>query len=197
MMKAKILTKQVENVDINIVDTLESAKATISTLRHLRNDEENLNNQISASLDFAERHDVNVIDKYQRHHRPRRPSRRVDERPETATRLSLNDFYRKEFIQVLDVQTQALSDNVKGACDILAPAITLLLPPFTTDPKEKDVASLVKMLPKSLQPHIEVLCVELTLFRNHCRENKLEIGTIAESARLAMEFESIFPLTCC
>ena len=51
------------------------------------------------------------------------------------------------------------------------------------------------MLPRSLQPNNDVLCAELTLFRNHCRENKLEIETIAEAARLAMKFENKFPLT--
>ena len=43
MMKTKILTKQLQAVDINVVDTLEAVKATIATLRHLRNDEDNLN----------------------------------------------------------------------------------------------------------------------------------------------------------
>ena len=33
------------------------------------------------------------------------------------------------------------------------------------------------------------------LFRNYCRENKLEIEAVTEAARLAMKFESIFPLT--
>ena len=119
----------------------------------------------------------------------------MDERPEMATNLNLEDFYRKEFIQVLDIQTQALTDNVEAACDIRVPAINLLLPPFDNDPKEEDVDSLVKMLPHSLQPENDVLCAELTLFRNHCRENKLEIEKIAEAAHLAMKFESIFPLT--
>ena len=40
-----------------------------------------------------------------------------------------------------------------------------------------------------------VLCVELTLFQHHCQKNRAEIETIAEAARLAMEFGSIFPLT--
>jgi hypothetical protein len=113
--------------------------------------------------------------------------------------LTLEDFYRKEFVQALDVQTQALTqltDNVEATCDILAPAINLL-PSLTldNDHKEEDVDSLVKMLPRSLQPNNDVLCAELTLFRNHCRENKLEIETIAEAAGLAMKFESKFPLT--
>ena len=118
----------------------------------------------------------------------------MEERPETAKNLTLEDFYRKEFVQALDVQTQARTDNVEATCDILAPVINLL-PSLDNDHKEEDFVSLVKMLPRSLQPNNDVLCAELTLFRNHCRENKLEIETIAEAARLAMKFESKFPLT--
>jgi hypothetical protein len=50
MMKTKILTKEVQSVDINIVDTLEAAQATIATLGHLRDDETNFDNQISCYL---------------------------------------------------------------------------------------------------------------------------------------------------
>jgi hypothetical protein len=50
------------------------------------------------------------------------------------------------------------------------------------------------MLPRSLQPDNDVLCAEPTLFESF-QENKLEIETIAEAARLAMKFENIFPLT--
>ena len=46
-----------------------------------------------------------------------------------------------------------------------------------------------------MQPDIEVLCVELTLLQHHCQKNRAEIETIAEAARLAMEFGRIFPLT--
>ena len=46
-----------------------------------------------------------------------------------------------------------------------------------------------------MQPDIEVICVELTLFQHHCQKNRAEIETIAEAARLAMKFGRIFPLT--
>ena len=46
-----------------------------------------------------------------------------------------------------------------------------------------------------MQPNIEVLCVELTLFQHHCQKNRAEIETIAESTRLAIEFGRIFSLT--
>jgi RNAse (barnase) inhibitor barstar len=88
----------------------------------------------------------------------------MDERPESAQNLTLEDFYRKEFIQVLDVQTQALTDNIEATWDILAPEINPPLPSLDNDPKEEDVDSLVKMLPRSLQPNNDVLCAEMTLF---------------------------------
>ena len=140
MIKTKILTKQVQSVNINIVDTLESAKPT-STLHYLRDDKQNVNNLITAAVKLFERHGVDANDEYRRHHRHGRPTRRVDERPETAKNLIRKDLYRKEFIQVLDVQTKVLTGNVEMACDILAPAINILLPPFDNDPKEEDVDS--------------------------------------------------------
>ena len=129
------MTKQLQIVDINIVDTLEAVKATIATLRHLRNDEDNLNKQIDAAIIFAGRLGIDAVEEYQRHHRPRRQPRRIDEQPETVARLDLNEYYRKEFIQILDYQINALSDNVKVALDIIAPCISLLLPPYKEDPK--------------------------------------------------------------
>ena len=51
------------------------------------------------------------------------------------------------------------------------------------------------MLPESLQPDEDVLHVELTTFRDHCRGNKPDINTIAEAARYAKELQTIFPLT--
>jgi hypothetical protein len=79
--------------------------------------------------------------------------------------LDLNKYYRKEFIQILDHQISALSDNVKVAFNIIALCISLLLPPYKEDPKQEDIESLTELLPLSLQPDTEVLNVELTMFR--------------------------------
>jgi hypothetical protein len=95
MMKTKILTKEVQSVDINIVDTLEAAQATIVTLRHLRDDETNFDNQIEAAVIFSAQYEIDVEDEYQRNHRPRRRPRRFDKRPETTANLTFTSFYRK------------------------------------------------------------------------------------------------------
>ena len=38
MVKTKILTQEIQSVQINIIDTLEAAQATIATLQHMRDD---------------------------------------------------------------------------------------------------------------------------------------------------------------
>jgi hypothetical protein len=111
-------------------------------LRHLRNDDENLNKQIDESIIFSHRIGIDAIEEYQQHHRPRRQPRRIDEQPETEARLDLNEYYRKEFIQILDHQITALSDNVKVAFDIISSCISLLLPLYKEDPKREDIESL-------------------------------------------------------
>ena len=197
--KAKNLLQRVRSFEfivmVMFVDTLEAVQATIATLCYLRDDKNDLDNQTDAAVDFSERYGIDAIGEYQRHHRSRRPPRRVDERPETATNLDLKDFDRKEFIQILDVQICTLSDNVKIACGILAPVIGVLLPPYDKDLKPGELASFVKMLSESLQPGEGVLNVELSTFRHHCQANKPDVKTIGEAARCAKELHCVFPLT--
>ena len=107
MMKAKNLTKEVQSVDINIVDTLEAAQATIATLHHQCNDETNLDNQIDAAVVFSAQYEINAEDKYQQN-RPQRMPRRLNERSETTANLTFKNFYRKEFIQILATQIHNL-----------------------------------------------------------------------------------------
>ena len=115
---------------------------------------------------------------------------RLGERPDTTADLSLQDYYRKEFNCY--VLTNAFTDNVESACHILSSLIRLPLRLISSDPKLEEVGSLALMLPNSMQPDIEVLCVELTLFQHHSQKNRTKIKTIAEAA---LEFGRVVPLT--
>ncbi len=44
MGKTKCLTKEVQSIEMNVIDTIESLKATITTLEHIRNNSDNLDN---------------------------------------------------------------------------------------------------------------------------------------------------------
>jgi hypothetical protein len=58
MGKTKCLTTEVQGIDMNIIDTIESFKATITTLEHIRNDSEGLGNQIQSTKSVAEQHGI-------------------------------------------------------------------------------------------------------------------------------------------
>ena len=115
MSKTKILTQQVQAIELNIADTLE----------------ENLNIQIEAAVTFSAQHGVNAESEFAKHHRKRVAPRRIDDSPENAVHFGLQTFYRKEFLHLLDAQILLLEGNVKVSFKIIKPAVSLLKPPYT------------------------------------------------------------------
>ena len=88
--------------------------------------------------------------------------------------------------------------NNKGSevcvCVIIAPCISLLLPPYKEDPKREGMVSLTELFPLALQSDVDVLNVELTMFRQHCYDNMLDIKTVEDAAHCVKERQNIFPL---
>ena len=68
MGKTKCLTKEVQSIEMNVIDTIESLKATITTLEHIRNKSDDLDNQIQAAKTVAEQHGIDPDAEYNRHH---------------------------------------------------------------------------------------------------------------------------------
>ncbi|CAB3997317.1 Hypothetical predicted protein [Paramuricea clavata] len=93
MGKTKCFTTEVQGIDMNIIDAIESFKATITTLEHIRNDSEGLENQIQPTKSVAEQHGIDPDDEYNRHHRQRKKPRGIDDHPETAANLCLVEHY--------------------------------------------------------------------------------------------------------
>ena len=71
MGKTKCLTKQVQDIDMNIIDTIEILNATITTLEHIHNDSDGLDNQILAAKTVAEQNGIDPDYEFSRHHRVR------------------------------------------------------------------------------------------------------------------------------
>ena len=83
MSKTRMLTKQVQAIELNIAD----AHAL----------EENLNLQIEAAVTvaFSAQYGVNAESEFAKHHRKRVAPRRIDDTPENAVHFGLQTFYRK------------------------------------------------------------------------------------------------------
>ena len=195
MSKTKILTKQVQAVDLNIVDALEALDATINTLKYLRMKEDDVNLQIDAAIAFSAQHGIDAQSEFAKHHRKRIAPRRIDDAPENAIHPELATFYRKEFLQVLDAQISLLDDNLKVAFKIIEPAVSLLKPPYESEMVASDVASLTQLFPTSFKPDESSLEVELNVFRNNCSLSKPDITSIPDAFNYCLKYKNIFPLT--
>ena len=69
---------------------------------------------------FSAQDGVNAESEFAKHHRKRVAPRRIDDTPENAVHFgSVQTFYRKEFLQVLDAQILLLEDNLKVAFKIM------------------------------------------------------------------------------
>ena len=172
MSKTKILTKQIQAIDLNIFQALEALEVTINTLKYIRVNENDINNQIDVAIAFGAERGIDAPSEFAKHHRLRMAPRRIDDTPETAIHLDLTTFYRKEFLQVLDAQISLLNDNLRVAFKSMEPTISLLKPPYESEIVARDISSLAQLFPTSLKPDEGSLQVELDVFRNHVSNSK-------------------------
>ena len=101
MRKTKILTVQIQNPELNILDGLVLIDHTVTSLERIRSTESELNDQIDASVKFAETLGSNPADEFAKKS-SRRISRRLDDNNKTSAVISLHASYQKCMIEVLD-----------------------------------------------------------------------------------------------
>ena len=109
--KTKSLVVQLQSVELNILVATGLVHGTLSILQKLCDDDKMIDNQIEASIIFARNIEINAEADFNRHHRPRKAPRRVDEQAETATVFSLRAYCRNQFREVLDVLTSRMIHN--------------------------------------------------------------------------------------
>lgn len=73
---------------------------------------EEIANQIQASIDVLSGYDVDSSGEFAKLHRPRSRPRRLDDNPESASEISMINFYDREFKEVLDILIAHYKDNI-------------------------------------------------------------------------------------
>ena len=118
MTKTKILTKQLQEEELNIVEALTIIDATVENLKFMRNDEKGLNAEIESMVAFGSKVEIDALAEYIRHHRTRRPPASIDDNPDQTAEISFQEFYRKEMRLVLDSLIVEYADNIKTATSL-------------------------------------------------------------------------------
>ena len=106
--KTKILTKQLQEGELNIVDALTIIDATV---------ENGLNAEIEPMGAFGSKVAMDALAECKRDHRTRRPPTRIDGNPDQTAEISFEEFYRKEMCLVLDSLIVKYADNIKVCVD--------------------------------------------------------------------------------
>ncbi len=109
--------------------------------------------------------------------------------------FNVNEFYRKEFIQILDTQLSSLTDNVTVPLEMLLPLANSLQPWLNQIFDKSDCQLAINMLPVGLQSEASALEAEVTVFGNYCYQNKAGITTTEKPVIYTHQFRSLFPLT--
>ena len=122
MMKTKILTKQLQEKGLNIVDALTIIDATV---------ENGLNAEIECMGAFGSKVEMDALAEYTRHYRTGRPPTRIDDNPDQTAKISFQEFYRKEMCLVLDSLIVEYADNIKVCVDQIRPLGESLQLPLT------------------------------------------------------------------
>jgi len=192
MLKTKRLSEELQNDELNIVDALSLTKSTVQSLQRMQEKDEEIDAQIRAACQFAEKLEIDPERDYQKLHRVRRPPRRVDDHPETTASISLHQFYRKEYKCVIDTLVVQFKDKMQPTLDVIAPFDRVLGIPFKLSAIE-DVERLAEMCTDDL--NVDVLAAELELFKGIIDESTEILGNVSDAAQLAHRHRRILPLT--
>lgn len=114
MYKTKILTDFLQGQSVDISAAVIAINSTLDLLRRLRQAESEIDDEISASLAVARTFSIDPEADFSRIHRMRRPSARLDDRPNT-TAIELRNiqcFYRSQFYMFLDTLITSLETKL-------------------------------------------------------------------------------------
>ena len=155
--KTKSLVVQLQTVELNILDATGLVEATLSIMEKIRADDKMMDDQVESSIIFARSLGIDPENDFNRHHRPRRAPRRLDEQAETAAVVSLRHFYRKQFREVLDTLISRMDEHLAQCKKSLLPLLKCLKPPIDAT----CIHSAVSLFPPSQTPNPSALEAEL------------------------------------
>ena len=196
MLKTMFLSDALQREELNIIEALEMTKATITSLERINEDEMAMTSQITAATEYSKKLDIDAEADFAKHHRPRRPPKRLDENAETTAVLDLYQFFRKEFKCVLDVLVTQLREKMQPTLDVIAPLSRILQCPLH-EALPADIKTVAEMMPGNVDS--EVLAAELEVFANilsnsqEPSEDKLTNG--GRVIQFAHDQRAILPLT--
>ena len=146
MLKAKMLSDYLQGETIDTAGALVALSTTNDVLKRMPADDNEINNEIEAAVLVARNLGMEPDADFRRLHRLRRPSRRLDDNPATATSM-LRDltYLRYEFFKLIDFLVPTLGQKYQSLANVFHPFLKVI---DTKAPGNmEDIKTLVASLP--------------------------------------------------
>ena len=192
--KTKQMTELLQAEDLNIIDAIVIIKSTIEGLCRINKDEDGMNAEIQAGIQFTSRVGGNANEEFKRKHRLRRKPRWLDESHESEHSFDICTFYRKEFKAVLDLQIVEFGENLSLCLQVVKPLAAVLQPPLKS-PSLEDVHQLVKLFADKMSMDSFAFISEMENFLRYSEMTRKNFKSLAEAAIFSEEMKGTFPLT--
>ena len=196
MYKTKRMTEVLQSEDLNVIDAITILELTVKSLTNVNNDIDAMNAEIQAAVSFAQKVGIDAANDFRRHHRQRRPPRRIDDNPNTTACLNMESFYRKEFKSVLDTQISTFTEVFENCAATIKPLLSALQ--VEADKEATSIQTfeaLAKFHPEKDRPDPDALMSEVETFKLHLATINEVVKDISGAAKIAEEQKSVFPLT--
>jgi hypothetical protein len=145
--------------------------STDGVMKRMRADDNEINDEIEASIIVARNLGTEPLANFSRLHRLRRPSRRLDDNPSTATPV-LNDitaFYTCEFFKFIDSLISTLGEKSQSLTNVFQQFLKVIDP--DTPGSLEDARALVAALPSVFsQDTFATLHSEFKVFFEHLHQ---------------------------
>ncbi|CAB4036231.1 zinc finger MYM-type 1-like [Paramuricea clavata] len=194
MYKTKSLADYLQGETVDIASALIAMESTHDCLRRIRMADKEIDDQILAAIEVARNLGVDPIADFSRLHRVRRPSRRLDDQPETtAVELTnVSTFYRAEFFKFMDQMCTTLMEKQIGLKDTFNPFLKVLHPETI-----QNVQELVGAFPSAFsQESSSALHSELSIFFEYAlkEHRRMEKERQSQAAPAVLKNERSFSL---
>lgn len=189
MYKLKNLTEKLEAEELNIIDATILIDSAIQSLESINCDSDGTDQLIGSAIAFAKTFDVDAVADFNRHHRKRMPSKRLDSHCSTQADFTLHSFYRKEFKMILNMLITLSRDNLGACINTVKPLFNILYPPMKREAcTVEHVESAIRLFP----PDGDIACVtdvlaaqaELEILSDQCKNTVSLTGVMEKSETL-------------
>lgn len=197
MSKTKYLVDCLQKEDIDTSASIHLMATTKVALVKIRSDGI-LNEQITKCREFCTQYDIDPDEEFSKVHRKRKVPKRLDDNPETAADLSLEQFAAKETFQMLDRMIQDLSLKIEQVSKTFESFLIVLQPvPKFDDNLHTHIEKISECFPTEI-PDVAAFETEYyafcALFQDKLQEDENFRKTISCASKLCYEQLSAYNL---